>query len=195
MLEDVENLRELSGKVVSLKAREHHQTIRADFICHAENDIPREQLPPIVRPFAHFKRRNIIEFKSFHESLNESFFRYYIGRSLYSENCDDVKYIGETTLTILTLHKPVSILPIKQYRFEQITPWKYQSHYDEKLDIFILVQREMRGIKAGEALALLQIIESEKDKQTASWKSIFEQELHNKHILQKIADISIRRYS
>ena len=188
VIEDSENLRELSGKLVSLKAREHQQTIRADFICHTESDLPPDTLPPIIRPFSHFKRRNVVEYKSFREVLNENNFRYYIGRSLCAENCDEVKYTGETTLTILTLHKPIALLGLDWYKFEQITPWKYRSHCFDKLDIYVLVQREMRDIKGGEALALLQIIESDKDKQPATWKSIFTQDLRNKDILKKIAE-------
>ena len=188
MLEDIGNLRELSGKIISAKARKHQQMIRADFICHTEGNLSDEKLKSIVRPFSHFKKRNVIEFKSFHESLNKNIFRYYIGRALCAENCDDVKNNGETTLTVITLHKPVSILPIKKYKFEQITPWKYRSHYDDELNIYVLVQREMRGLKEGEALALLQIIGSERDKQILSWKSIFEQDLENKEVLKKIAE-------
>ena len=45
----------------------------------------------------------------------------------------------------------------------------------------------MRDIKGGEAMALLQIIESDTDKQPATWKSIFTQDLRNKDILVKIA--------
>ena len=67
-------------------------------------------------------------------------------------------------------------------------PWKYRSNYIDALDIYILVQREMRDIKGGEAMALLQIIESDIDKQPATWKSIFTQELRNKDILKKIAE-------
>ena len=96
IIEDSENLKELSGKIISLKAREHQQTIRADFICQTERDIPAEQLKPIVRPFSHFKHRNVLEYKSFSEVLNENTFRYYIGRALCAENCDDIKYLGAT---------------------------------------------------------------------------------------------------
>ena len=162
--------------------------IRADFVCQTESDIPSDQLKPIVRPLSHFKRRNVLEYKSFSEVLNENTFRYYIGRALCAENCDDTKYLGETTLTILTLHKPLSLLALEKYKFEQLTPWKYRSNYIDELDIYILVQRKMRGVKAGEALALLQIIESDKNKQTVSWKSIFEQDLCNKDTLRKIAE-------
>ena len=187
VIEDSENLRELSGKIISLKAREHQQMIRADFICHTESDLPPDTLPPIIRPFSHFKRRNVVEYKSFREVLNENSFRYYIGRALCAENCDEVKYTGETTLTILTLHKPIALFGLEKYKFEQVMPWKYRSNYIDGLDIFILVQREMRDIKGGEAMALLQIIESDKDKQPATWKSIFTQDLRNKDILVKIA--------
>ena len=188
VIEDSENLKELSGKIIALKAREHQQMIRADFICHAESDIPAGQLKSIVRPFAHFKRRNVVEYKSFSEVLNENIFRYYLGRALCAENCDDVKYTGDTTLTILTLHKPLSLFALEKYKFEQLTPWKYRSHYIDDLEIYVLVQREMRAVKGGEALALLQIIESDKNQQAALWKSIFEQDLYNKDILKKIAE-------
>ena len=44
VIEDSENLRELSGKLVSLKAREHQQMIRADFVCHTESDLPPDHI-------------------------------------------------------------------------------------------------------------------------------------------------------
>ena len=55
VLEDNENLRELSGKIIQGKVREYNQLIRADFVIHTEGDIPDDQIKPIVRPFAHFK--------------------------------------------------------------------------------------------------------------------------------------------
>ena len=72
---------------------------------------------------------------------------------------------------------PLSLFALEKYKFEQLTPWKYRSHYIDDLEIYVLVQREMRAVKGGEALALLQIIESDKNKQAALWKSIFEQDL------------------
>lgn len=188
MLEDPGNLQVLSGKIIAGKAREYHQLIRADFICHTKGAVPEGRLKPIIRPFDHFKRRNLLEYKSTWEVVNEKTFRRYIGRVLDAETCDDIDYQGETTLTILTSHKPEALLAKPEYKIEPINSWKYQSRVIPHLDIFILVQREMRGLKEGEALALLQIIESDKEKQKFSWQSILEQDLDNKDVVRKIIE-------
>ena len=106
-----------------------------------------------------------------------------------AENCDDIKYDGETTLTIITTRKPISLLKIEKYRFEQITPWKYKSHYDEdELEIYIIVLREMRGLEEGEGMALLQVFEGEKEKQVQCWKALLNQNLQNAEKLKKIME-------
>ena len=56
------------------------------------------------------------------------------------------------------------------------------------VDVVILVQREMRGLQLGEAMALLQVIESDKDKQQQVWKRVFDQNLDNIENLQKIVE-------
>lgn len=194
ILEDIGNLQLLSGKIIAGKAREYHQMIRADFVCHTEGDLPSNKLKPIIRPFSHFKKRNIVEYKSGWEVVNEKTFRRYIGRALDAETCDDTDYQGETTLTILTTHKPDSLIAKKEYKIERINEWKYRSNWICDLDVFILVHREMKEIRGGEALALLQALESDQDKQKSCWQSILEQDLENKDVVRQVIEKIIRRY-
>ena len=187
ILEEKENLRELSGKIITDRAREYEQQIKIDFIVHAQGDIPQEELKPIVRPFNHFRKKNLIEYKSTREVFNEKMFRRYAGRALDAETTENVDYQGETTLTIVTLHKPIQLLSKTEYKIEQIEKWKYKSSWIDYLDIYILVQSEMRSCREGEALALLQVLESDRQKQRSTWRNIFDQDLLNKEFLKKIA--------
>ena len=128
VLEDLENLRELSGKIIAGKAREYEQQIRIDFVIHSQGDIPQEQLKPIVRPFSHFPRKKeSCRIQIDLGSTQRKMFRRYLGRVLDAETTDDVDYRGETTLTILTLHKPKLLLVEKAYKIERITDWMYRS--------------------------------------------------------------------
>lgn len=188
ILENISNLQLLSGKIIAGKAREYHQMIRADFICHTQGDLSNDKLKPIIRPFSHFKKRNIVEYKSSWEVVNEKTFRRYIARTLDAETCDDVDYQGETTLTIFTTRKPESLIANKRYKIERISEWKYRSYWIDDLDVFILVHREMKGIQGGEALALLQALEDDKTKQKACWHSLLEQDLDNKDVIRKIIE-------
>ena len=91
-------------------------------------------------------------------------------------------------MTILTLHKPKLLLAEKAYKIERVTDWMYRSFLLPQVDVVILVQREMRGLQLGEAMALLQIIESDKDKQQQVWERVFDQNLDNIEKLQKIVE-------
>lgn len=187
MLEDQGNLQELCGKIISGKAREYQQQIKVDFVVHTEGNVT-EKLKPIPRPFDHFRKKNLVEYKSTWEVLNEKMFRRYVGRALDAETTEDIDYRNETTLTILTSHKPELLLAQERYKIEPVNAWKYRSSWIEELDIYIIVQKEMRGIQEGEALALLQVLESDRGKQKSTWQKIFEQDLDNKHVLRSIAE-------
>ncbi len=177
----------LSGKVVAAGSREHHNMIRVDFFCHVKGDIPKEKLKPIMRPFNHLKERNLIEYKSMHDVVNEKMFRHYVSRALYMETCEKLPYQGKTTLTIFTTRRPTALINKKRYSITPVNEWKYQSRWIKDLDVFIIVQKDMRGVKGGEALALLQILEGEKGKQIACWEKLFAQDLNNIDVLQNIA--------
>ena len=63
-----------------------------------------------------------------HEVLNEGMFRQYVGRTLLEENPKrNESYQGEMTLTIFTTHKPKAVLNSKEYKFQELSPWKYKS--------------------------------------------------------------------
>ena len=188
ILEDIGNLQLLSGKLITGKAREYQQMIRADFICHTEGDVLCDREKKIVRPFDHFKQRNIVEYKSAWEVVNEKTFRRYIGRTLDAETCDDTDYQGKTTLTILTTRRPESLMACKKYKIERINEWKYRSRWIDDLDVFILVHWEMKGIKGGEGLALLQVLEGDKEKRKECWQSVLEQDLANKDVVRKVIE-------
>ena len=64
----------------------------------------------------------------------------------------------------------------EEYKIEKINEWKYKSHLIPHLDVFILVQVEMRDIQGGEAIALLQTLEADKNKQKKCWQSIFKKD-------------------
>jgi hypothetical protein len=116
----------MSGKEIEDLARERQHLIRVDYYCAAKGELPESATSDEIRPFDHLKARNIIEYKSFHEVLNEALFRHYAGRALAMEWINETKhYQGKMTLTILTTHKPKALLKQTAYHFQEIFPWKY----------------------------------------------------------------------
>ena len=178
----------MSGKKIKEGERELARYFQVDYFCEIEGDLPAEQLPKnIVRPFDHLKARNVIEYKSIHEVVNESLFRHYVSRALYTESPEPgVTHQGNVTLTIMTTRTPETLFSMKEYAIERIDDWKYRSRWIKDLDIYFLVQKQMRGQKAGEALALLQILEGEKERQKQCWQEILSQDLQNVEVLKKI---------
>ena len=185
-----EHLPLLSGKKIKEGAREFSRYIKIDYYCEVEGDLPLEdEGRDIIRPLNHLKEKNVIEFKSYHETLNESTFRHYVMRALAVEMPKlGVSYQGKVTLTILSSRVPETLLKIPEYHFKPITKWKYHSSFIKDLDIYILIQREMRGIRGGEGLALFQVLEKDPDKQHAAWHDLFSQNLRNADVLRKIAE-------
>ena len=92
------------------------------------------------------------------------------------------------TLTILTTMKPELLIKKSEYKIEKINAWKYESRWIPYLPIYILVQKEMRYIKGGEALVLLQILEGDKNRQKQSWQEILSQNLNNSGELKKFIE-------
>lgn len=188
LIQDIfrEYLSMMSGKIIQEASKEYPSYFQADYYCLVKGELSDKDKKNIVRPFDHLKERNIIEYKSGYESLNEATFRQYVGRALLLENPDrGLSYQGKMTLTILTTMKP-EMFTKTAYRIEPINKWKYISRWIENLDIYILVQKEMRGEKAGEALALLQVLESKKEKQAQHWTNLLNQNLENAEVIKKI---------
>lgn len=178
----------MSGKVIKDASREYPKYLHVDYYCLTEGVLSEAQIDKtMIRPFDHLKNRNLIEYKSIHEVLNEGMFRQYVARALFLENPDqNTSYRGEMTLTILTTRKPESLISVKEYAITQLNAWKYKSEWIKDLDIYILVQKGMRGQKAGEALALLQVLEGERERQVEYWNNLFDQNLSNVEVLKKI---------
>jgi hypothetical protein len=176
----------MSGKVIKEPGREYPRYFEVDYYCLAEGNLPELADSKIVRPFDHFKKRNIIEYKSIHQVLNEDTFRHYVGRALLMENSDFYSYRSSLTLTILTTRKPLSLIKEKTYALKKINDWKYRSYWIKDLEVYILVQKEMRKKQEGEALALLQVLEGQKSKQAEIWESILNQDLDNVDIVKNI---------
>ena len=133
----------LSGKKIreGKADREFSKFIKIDYFCEVEGDLPASELgKTIIRPFCHFKQKNLVEYKSMHESLNEATFRHYVMRALAVETSQPrVSYQGQVTLTILTTKVPKMLISNSNYAVQQINKWKFQSHWIKDLDIFISV--------------------------------------------------------
>jgi hypothetical protein len=114
--------------------------------------------------------------------VNETTFREYVGRALVFQNAEHKEeYLDRMTLTILTTRKPESLIKTGLYDIEQVNDWKYRSLCFPRIQISILVIKDMRDHKEGEALALLQILDPE------TWPSLFSQDLENTNVLETIA--------
>ncbi len=179
-----EHLPLLSGKKISKQEREFQKFFKVDYYCETEGDLPKDNL---LRPFDHLKKANILEYKSFREILSENVFRYYVARALFMEShYANLSLQGETTLTIITSRKPEKLFAIKEYAIEPINKWKYRSRFLKDLDIYFLVLRGARNELQGEALALLQVLEAEKNQQLKQWPKILSQDLPNTNVIQQI---------
>lgn len=184
-----EHLPLMSGKEVQDLARERQHHILVDYYCGVKGPLKAKNKREIIRPFDHLKTRNIIEYKSLHEVLNEALFRHYVGRALVMERITPKKnYQGETTLTLILTHKPKGLLKEKTYQFKETNRWKYESDWIKDLKIYILVLREMNEENGGEALALLQVLEGEKKLQEKRWRSLFQQNLENIFVLKALIE-------
>ena len=147
-----EHLGFMSGKIIKKGESEQRKYFQIDYRCTTVGELSKDyQKKPIELPFDHLKQENIIEFKSFHEVLNEKTFRNYIGRALITETEgrtdlqteSRVNLQGKVTLTIITTRKPEALIACGNYAIEQISDWKYKSRCFKDLDVFILVIRRM----------------------------------------------------
>jgi hypothetical protein len=177
----------MSGKIIREATREYTRYFQVDYYCLAQEKPKPDSHKPMLLPFDHLKERNIIEYKSIHQVVNEATFRQYVARALLLESSEvENNYQGKMTLTILTTRRPDTLIATPEYAIRPINEWKYKSEWIKDLDVYILVQKGMRGKKEGEALALLQVLEGEKDKQMEVWRDVLSQDLENVSILQDI---------
>ncbi len=65
-------------------------------------------------------------------------------------------------------------------RFERVEKWKYVSHWVLDLEIVLLVLKEMKGERRGEALAWLQVLEEE------CWEDVASQQLEDAESLERV---------
>ena len=78
-----EHLEFMSGKIIKRGDSEQRKYFRVDYRCTTEGELQNYPVArPSVLPFDHLKEVNVIEFKTFHEVLNEVTFRNYIARAL-----------------------------------------------------------------------------------------------------------------
>lgn len=177
-----EYLELMSGKQIRKGDSEQRRYFRVDYLCSALSaPAITTSDPAVLRPFEHLMKKNVIEYKSCYEALNEKTFRNYVGRALLVETEEaGPGHQGQVTLTILTSRKPQGLLGSGRYRLEPVERWKYVSHWIEDLRIVILVLREMKGEKRGEALALLQLLEE------GCWDDVMSQQLDNAQQIERI---------
>ncbi len=187
LLQDIldNHLEMMSGKQVLEADREMSAHFRIDYFCRCGSGPPAGRAATIggIRPFDHLKTCNVIEYKSIHQTLNERTFRAYVAKTLLMET--RIGSQDETTLTILLTRLPRALLK-SRYGFEQLTPWKYRSRFLPSLDIYLLIQRETRGIKGGEPLAFLQVLEGDSRYQGMVWQAVMAQDIEDDHDLKKV---------
>ena len=137
------------------------------------------RLPEIAARIAQLRSK----YKSIHQILDDATFRGYVAKALLLESRLGTR--GETTLSILTTRLPRKLLR-NDYGFEEITPWKLRSRFFPDLDIYLLIQRKMRGIEGGEPFAYLQILEGNRRYQRNTWQAIMDQDIENTEDLKKV---------
>ena len=70
-----EHLELLSGKRVKKSERESSRYVKIDYYCETQGELPTRGDREIIRPLSHLKARNVIEYKSWWESLSEDVLR------------------------------------------------------------------------------------------------------------------------
>ena len=161
------------------------------FRYYCELDLSRAYDGPVkggVRPLKHLKRFNYFEVKAPGGTLSEALFTYYSARSLM---CACMPKKGrsrrkQSCLTIVTAHKPVSILNLDEYNFLEIEPWKYVSRWIAGFDIYILILPELRKVDGGEPMAYLQALEGNPMYQKTVWRRLLELELTGKKTVKDV---------
>ena len=181
-----ENLAEMCGKCILQGEREMSGFFRLDYFFETQRKRPANQ-PPGEKPFGHAKRYNIVEYKSIHETLNVGMLQKYAGRAyLVGQRKPSLRMQGRLTTTILTTRLPTRLLKNRLYQPRQIEPWKYKFEGFPGLDMYLLVQRQMRGLKLGEPMAYLQALEGDAKYREQCWGAIISQELPKHEILKRV---------
>ena len=177
----------LSGRYTKGKSREISHHVRIDYYCQTTKRKRASAQEGDLEPFNHLKQHNVIEYKSAYEHLSEAKFRFYVGRALVIEGKDpQAGWKGKTTLTILTTSRPGKLLNKDEYGFVKIYDWKYKTTCFPHLDVYILIQKEMRDVEGGEPLAFLQVLEGSAKHRPAAWTRIVTQQYPHWRALSSI---------
>jgi hypothetical protein len=177
----------LSGLHISEGMRESRTHIQVDYFCIAEPDQPFHGPERGIRPFADFRRFNVLELEGLGRSLGEGRFRYHVGRTLVMENpAGQPSRQGEIGLTILVVHKPEKLFKQGLFRFEKVTPWKYRSVVMNNLPVTIILLRELQKVDGGEPLAWLQLLEPDPERRVAVWANILGQKIPGREQIRRI---------
>jgi len=167
--------------------QESRTHIQVDFFCTIDPDRPYAGPEVGIRPLEDFSRYNVIELEGLGRTLSDRRFRYHVGRTLVMENADGhPERRGQTSLTIVAVHKPVKLLGDGQYPFVEIAPWKYRAVVMRDLTVTIIVLRELQKVKGGEPAAWLQVLEPDPRRRFGAWAHILEQELTGRDRLKSI---------
>ncbi len=179
----------MSGKRILEKGREVFKFYQIDYFCRTGRGKPRGRAARVTGtlPFDHLLEYNVFEYKSINETLNDRTFRNYVARALMFESCHlKTKSLrGRLTLTIVLTRLPSAVLKDKTYEFTKLTPWKYYCNF-KGLPVYILIQREMRGVDGGEPLAYLQVLEGDPGYQRKTWRHLIGQNLGGENYLKDI---------
>ncbi len=177
----------MSGYQIHEGERESRTHIQVDYFCIADLDKPYMGPEQGIRPLSDIRKYNVFELEGLGRTLNESRFRYHVGRTLVMENPGGKRSrLGEMGLTIITIHKPVKLLGLSHYAFKEEEPWKFKTMILNNLPVTIIILRELEGIKGGEALAWLQLMEPEPQRRTEVWTTILDQDLTSRDRLKSI---------
>ena len=181
-----EALDALSGFEIVKQGREKRSYFQVDYVCELDPEHRYEGPIGGVRPLAHLKQFNLFEFKLFGDTLDENLFCYYCGRALMRAHRNRDGARSENTLTILTVHKPVSLLANRRFGFTRGEPWQYRSNWIDGLEITVIPLIELRGRAGGEAMAYLQAIEADPAHRKTVWPELLGRELAGKELIKKI---------
>ena len=177
----------MSGYQIKMGEPERRTHIQVDYFCIADLDKPYQGPERGIRPLANFQHYNIIELEGLGKTLNEGRFRYHVGRALVMENPSGKRSRnGQTGLTIITVHKPVKLLGIDEYGFQEQTAWQFHTTFIRNLPVTVVILRELQDIKGGEALAWLQLLEPDPTRRPATWAAILDQDLTSRDGLKRI---------
>ncbi len=165
--------------------REARTHIRVDYFCKVDLNQPYHGDEEGIRPFDDVRPFTVFELEGPNRTLSKHRVRFFIGRTLIKENPHHgVHHFGEIGLIIVCVHKPIQLLKENEFQFEKITPWKYRAMVMENLPVTLILLRELQKVKGGDAAALLQILEPNKNRRKAVWQHVLDQDLSGKEQLK-----------